>query len=87
MVLSNMSRLIAIILGRLEMDVDKCILAYNKLIKAVFKEELSWLLVSWMGRTTAQFNLNRLKSAIEEVIGSKGASMVDIFNDRKLCGC
>ena len=74
-------------LGRLEMDVDKCILAYNKLIKAVFEEKLSWLPVSWMGRIMAQFDLNRLKSAIEEVIGSKGASMVDVFNDGKLHGC
>jgi Patatin-like phospholipase len=84
---SNMSRLIAIMLGPLEMDVDECISAYNELMKAVFEEKSSWLLVSWMGRTTAQFDSNKLRSAIEEVIRNKGASTADVFNDRKLCGC
>jgi hypothetical protein len=82
-----MSRLIAIMLGRLEMDVDECISAYNKLIKAVSEEKSSWLPVSWMGRTTAQFDSNRLRSAIEEVIGSKGASTADVLNNGKLHGC
>src|SRR4029077_17082567 len=48
---SNMSRLVAIMLGRLEMDVDECISAYNKLIKAVFEEKSSRFSVSWTGRT------------------------------------
>jgi hypothetical protein len=74
-------------LGRLEMDVDECISAYNELIKAAFEEKSGWLLVSWMGRITAQFDSNRIKSAIEEVMGSKGASTADVFNDRKLHGC
>src|SRR4029077_2372678 len=63
---SNMSRLIAIMLGRLEMDVDKCISAYNKFTKALFEEKLSWLPVNSMGRITAQFDSNRLKNAIED---------------------
>jgi Patatin-like phospholipase len=84
---SNVSRLIAIMLGRLEMDVDECISAYNKLTKAVFKEKSGWLSANWMGRTTTRFESNRLKSAIEEVIGSKGASAVDLFNDGNLRGC
>jgi Patatin-like phospholipase len=84
---SNMSRLVAIMLGRLEMDVDECISAYNKLIKAVFEEKSSWLPLSWLGRITAQFDSNKLKSVIEEVIGSKGASTADVFNDGKLHGC
>jgi hypothetical protein len=82
-----MSRLIAIMLGRLNMDVDECITAYNKLIKAVFEEKSSWLPVSWTGTTKAQFDSGRLKSAIEEVIRGKGASPVDVFNDGKLRGC
>lgn len=35
----RLCRLIAIMLGRLEMDVDKCIQAYNKFMKTVFKRE------------------------------------------------
>ena len=74
-------------LGRLEMDVDDCISAYTNLIKAVFEEKSSWLPVGWMGKTKAQFDSKRLKSAIEEVIRSKGTSTVDLFNDGKLRGC
>lgn len=32
-----MSRLIAIMLGRLEMDVDECVTAYIRLMKTVFE--------------------------------------------------
>ncbi|OCK83571.1 hypothetical protein K432DRAFT_290780 [Lepidopterella palustris CBS 459.81] len=42
----------AIMLGRLEMDVDECILACHKFMKAVFEEKSSWLPVNWFGRTT-----------------------------------
>jgi len=55
-------------LGRLEMDVDKCISAYTKFMESVFGEKLSWLSFSWTGRTEAQFNSIRLKNAIENVI-------------------
>ncbi|KAI9771206.1 MAG: hypothetical protein M1839_002865 [Geoglossum umbratile] len=65
---------IAIMLGRLEMD-------------AVFEEKSSWLPVGWMGKTKAQFDSKRLKSAIEDVICSRGASTVDLFNNGKLRGC
>ncbi|KAF2192161.1 kinase subdomain-containing protein, partial [Zopfia rhizophila CBS 207.26] len=79
--------LIAIMLGRLEMDVNECISAYSKLMKTVFEEKSSWLPVGWTGRTKAQFDSKRLKSAIEEVIGSKGASTADVFNNGKVRGC
>ena len=43
-------RLIAIMLGRLEMDVDECISAYNRLIKTVFEEKAHKIPFSWLGR-------------------------------------
>ncbi|KAI9763277.1 MAG: hypothetical protein M1839_006524, partial [Geoglossum umbratile] len=79
--------LIAIMLGRLEMDVDDCISAYTNLMKTVFEEKSSWLPVGWTGKTKARFDSKRLKSAIEEVISSNGAFMVDLFNDGKFRGC
>lgn len=82
-----MNRLIAIMLGRLEMDVDECISEYNKLMKAVFEEKSSRFPVGWTGRVKAQFDSKRLSSAIEEVIQSKGTSTVDAFSDGKLRGC
>jgi hypothetical protein len=74
-------------LGRLEMDVDDCISGYTNLMKTVFEEKSSWLPVGWTGKTKAQFDSKKLKSAIEEVISSNGASTVDLFNDGKLRGC
>jgi hypothetical protein len=58
--LLNVYRLIAIMLGRFEMDVDECISAYNKLMESVFGEKSSWLPMGWTGRTKAQFDSARL---------------------------
>ena len=74
-------------LGRLEMDVDECITAYSKLMKAVFEKESSQLPVSWRGKVKARFDSKKLKSAVEEVINNKGASAMDAFNDGKNRGC
>ncbi|GFF61701.1 protein kinase subdomain-containing protein [Aspergillus udagawae] len=46
--------LIAIMLGRLEMDVDKCIDAYSELAAAVFGEKLSSVPVNFKGDITPQ---------------------------------
>lgn len=74
-------------LGRLEMDVDDCITAYSKLMKTVFKDRSSKLPISWRGRVKAVFDSKKLRSAIEEVVSSKGASPKDAFNDGKNRGC
>lgn len=74
-------------LGRLEMDVDDCILAYSELMKAVFDEKSRRLPINWAGRTKAQFDSKKLKNAIEEVISRYNASKADLFNDGELRGC
>jgi hypothetical protein len=74
-------------LGRLEMTVEECILAYTQLMKAVFDEKSSWLPFSWSGSTKAQFDSNRLKKAIEEVVVSSGVSKTDLLNDGTDRGC
>jgi hypothetical protein len=84
---TNVYRLIAIMLGRLEMDVDECVSAYSKLMESVFEDKSSWLPISWTGRTKAQFDSTRLKNAIEEVITRQGASKTDLFNDGSPRGC
>ena len=84
---TNTARLIAIMLGRLEMDVDECITAYNRLMTAVFKEKSGWLPVSWTGRVKARFDSRKLKSVVEEVVNDKGALATDAFNDGKNRGC
>jgi hypothetical protein len=74
-------------LGRLEMDVDACITAYSELMKAVFKEESSWLPVSWSGKVKARFDLAKLRSAIEDVVSNNSASPTSALNDGKDRGC
>jgi hypothetical protein len=74
-------------LGRLEMDVDKCIMTYIRLMKTVFEEKSNRLPISLTGRVKAQFDSKRLKSAIEEVMANEGASATDAFNDGKNRSC
>ena len=75
-------RLIAIMLGRLEMDVDECIAAYTKLMKTVFEKK-----PSWTGNIKSQFDTAKLESAIKKVITSHGAKETDLFNDGVERGC
>ncbi|KAH0551782.1 hypothetical protein GP486_007001 [Trichoglossum hirsutum] len=79
--------LIAIMLGRLEMDVDECVSAYSRLMESIFEEKSSWLPFSWTGQTKAQFDSTRLKSAIEDVLTRHGASTTDLLNNGNPCGC
>lgn len=74
-------------LGRLEMDVDACIAAYSALMKAVFEEPSSWLPVSWRGNVKARFDSAKLRSAVNDVVASSGASPTDAFNDSKERRC
>jgi hypothetical protein len=50
-----MTRLIAIMLGRLEMDVDECITAYTGLMKNVFETQNSWRPADWSGKIRADY--------------------------------
>jgi hypothetical protein len=74
-------------LGRLEMNVDECISAYEDLMKAVFEEKLRRVPIGWTGNTKAQFDSGKLKSAVEKVITSHGLSQADLFNDGTVRGC
>lgn len=85
--LTDMNRLIAIMLGRLEMDVDECISAYSELMKAVFEAKSSRFPISLKGRPKARFDSNRLKNAIEQVIAHHDASKTDPFNNGGPRGC
>ena len=93
--LANAGRLIAIMLGRLQMDVDECISKYKNIMKKVFEEKSgwfpislkNWLPISWTGGIKAQFDSKRLQGAMKGVITRKGASEIDFFNNRKPGGC
>ncbi|KAF7173630.1 hypothetical protein CNMCM6106_007691 [Aspergillus hiratsukae] len=79
--------LIAIMLGRLEMDVDECIAAYTNLAADVFGEKLSRFPVNIKGGVKPRFDSARLESAIKKVVTQKGASESDLLNDGTERGC
>lgn len=72
--------LIAIMLGRLEMDVDECIAAYIELMKTVF-EKKSRIPFSLKGKTKARFDSVKLKGAVEKVVTDHKALTTTLFND------
>jgi hypothetical protein len=68
-------------LGRLGMDVDKCIDAYSELAATVFGEKLRSIPVNFKGKVTVRFDSAKLESAIQKVVEDSGASKQDLFND------
>ncbi|RSL81495.1 hypothetical protein CEP51_005792 [Fusarium floridanum] len=79
--------LIAIMLGRLEMDVGECIAAYCKLSESVFKAKKHWSPMTARGKTQPRFDSQKLKAAVEEVLNDKGFPPTTLFNDGVERGC
>ncbi|KAJ6087603.1 hypothetical protein N7467_006517 [Penicillium canescens] len=79
--------LIAIMLGRLEMDVDRCIEAYSDLTAAVFDEKMRSLPVNFKGDIKPLFNSTKLESAIKKVVEDSGVSKDDPFDNGIERGC
>lgn len=73
--------LIAIMLGRLGMDVDECIEAYVELIKTIFEQKLNSLPVGGTGKIKSRFDSGKLKDAIMAVAARHGASGAELFNN------
>ena len=68
-------------LGRLEMNVDDCIEAYTELMSTVFGEKIRNVPLGWSGNIKAQFDIKRLKAAIEHVIEKSGFEANALMND------
>ncbi|OCL00243.1 FabD/lysophospholipase-like protein [Cenococcum geophilum 1.58] len=79
--------LIAVMLGRLEMDVDECIRAYCDLAETVFNKKLHRIPMDFKGRTQARFDSTKLENAIKKVITERGASETELLNDGTERGC
>ncbi|CAI6342365.1 unnamed protein product [Periconia digitata] len=84
---TNTGGLIAVMLGRLEMDVDECIDAYSELAAAVFGEKLTPIPVKIEGEVKPQFDSARLETAIRKVVTRGGAPETALFNDGIERGC
>lgn len=76
---TSADRLIAIMLGRLEMDVDECIAAYKTLMKTVFEKKRSLFSVGLTGNIKARFSSKALERAIKSVIEARGIPVDDPF--------
>lgn len=85
--LTDKDRLIAIMLGRLEMDVDQCITTYNELMKTVFEERARRYPINFKGKVKALFVSSKLKSAVERVVSDVVGSETEPFNDGKSGRC
>ncbi|RPA75823.1 hypothetical protein BJ508DRAFT_331734 [Ascobolus immersus RN42] len=79
--------LIAIMLGRLKMDVDQCIKEYESLMDVVFGKRRSRLPVSFRGDTKARFDAKSLQKAVQDVIRRQGQGVDDLLNDKGGSGC
>ncbi|OQE24908.1 hypothetical protein PENFLA_c009G08160 [Penicillium flavigenum] len=75
--------LIAIMLGRLEMDGEQCISAYRRMMRTVF-EDPKWVKLGLRGNIKPTFDSNKLKEAISKVINGCGFKETDQF---KTSGC
>lgn len=69
LMLSSIS-LIAIMLGRLKMDVSACLEAYLEISDKVFVKKAHRL--DWKGEVQARFSSDKLKAAIIKVIKDEG---------------
>jgi hypothetical protein len=74
-------------LGRLEMDVDKCIAAYSDLAEAVFSKKKRRLLFNLKGKVKAQFDSSKLEKAIRDTVKGADFSETDLFNNGNERGC
>jgi uncharacterized protein YqgV (UPF0045/DUF77 family) len=74
-------------LGRLEMDVDECIIAYSELAEAVFGEKLSSVPFNIKGKVKARFDSGKLEKAVRKVVVDSSTPETDLFNDGTERGC
>jgi hypothetical protein len=65
-------------LGRLEMDVDKCIIAYKALMRTVFKKKEHVVPVSLNGTIKPRFSSKVLENVIKGVIEGVIKDRVDV---------
>lgn len=79
--------IIAIMLGRLEMNVDQCIAAYCDFAEAVFGGKLSRIPFNRKGKVKGRFDSAKLKAAIRKVVEQSGKSETDLLDDGAERGC
>ena len=74
-------------LGRLEMEVDQCILAYSDLAESVFGQRKTFLPFNIWGNVKARFDSPKLEKAILKTILERGITETESFNDGNKRAC
>jgi hypothetical protein len=75
-----MIRLIAIMLGRLNMDVVSCIRAYLDMSKSIFKPKGAFAIAKFFPNGKGRFDSHALEKAIKTVIVSTGRSVDELMD-------
>ena len=60
--------LIAIMLGRLQMDIESCITAYRQLSERVFRKVAHRISIKNLGKTQGRFDARELEKVIKDII-------------------
>ena len=82
---SSIDSIIAIMLGRLQMDIEPCIDAYSKLSSRVFCKR--GLPISILGNVKGRYKASELEDAVKEIIRDTGSLEDAPLNDNIDRGC
>ena len=77
--MSNFASIIAIMLGRLEMDVDSCITAYTDMFETIFGKK--GLPVNAWGKIKGRFDSIVLEECIKKILKDNGLSEREPLNN------
>ncbi|TPX25061.1 hypothetical protein DIZ76_010510 [Coccidioides immitis] len=79
--------LMAIMLGRLEMDVDECISKFSQISEEIFRERSSWFLLDRKARIKGRFDSKNLERAVRAVLKERNVAENEMLDDGVSRGC
>ena len=77
--------LIAIMLGRLQMDIQPCIDAYSELSSRVFCK--AGIPVDWRGKVKGSYSASALEAAVKKIIRDSGLAEDALLDDGEDRSC
>jgi hypothetical protein len=81
----NRLRLLAIMLGRLQMSIDECTDAYVTLSEKIFQKQRHR--VDWRGRVKGRFDSEELERATKEIVMRQGLDNDALLKDSPDAKC
>ena len=74
-------------LGRLGMNVDECIKAYEELMESIFGAKAHWMPVSMAANINAKYDSQKIKKEIDGVLRQRDIAPDSLFNDGNKRNC